>query len=178
VVGDKISDIDMAAGALSDGCDCVSVGIYNDAPDGVDYPTRAAYEDAFDALIVGDEGSLEPLAAAVDELTARATRLRGGARRSRAVDTLRRLRGGGGGSERAVDLLISVLVLAGVSAAAHAGSPLLAAVLSTAPTGVPLSLWLVHRADASASAAFLLACLQGVGALAAFCSGCVSIPCP
>ena len=34
-------------------------------------------------------------------------------------------------------------------------------------TGVPLSLALVHRADARACAAFLLACLQGVGALAA-----------
>ena len=85
----------------------------------------------------------------------------------------------GGGSGAVVDLLVSVLVLIAVSAAAHSGSSFLAAALSTAPTGVPLSLWLVHRAaqasDVSSAAArveqFLLACIQGTVALASFCLG-------
>ena len=84
------------------------------------------------------------------------------------------LRGGGGLASQTADLLISVLVLVAVSAAAQYGSPMLAAVFATAPTGVPLSLWLVHRAAKSGDASletFLLACTKGTAALACFCFG-------
>uniref|UniRef100_A0A7S3W566 Uncharacterized protein n=1 Tax=Emiliania huxleyi TaxID=2903 RepID=A0A7S3W566_EMIHU len=92
-----------------------------------------------------------------------------------------RLRGGGGGAA-AMDLVVSMLVLVAVSAAARSSSPLLAAVFSTAPTGVPLSLWLVRRAAPSAggssSAAldqFLTSCIKGVLALAGFCCGALAV---
>lgn len=97
-----------------------------------------------------------------DELVRKATRLRGG---------------GGGAATAAADLLVSVAVLVAVSMAAHSGSGLMAAVFSTAPTGVPLSLWLVHRAAASSAAGgaaletFLRACIKGTVALACFCLG-------
>lgn len=47
------------------------------------------------------------------------------------------------------DLLSSVGVLVAVALAADFGSPLLAAVAATAPTGGPLSLWLVWSAGAT-----------------------------
>ena len=89
------------------------------------------------------------------------------------------LRGGGGGdSARAADLVLSIAVLIAVSLAAHSGSTWLAAVFSTAPTGVPLSLWLVVRAagaggsdPALAVEPFLRACIKGTLALASFCIG-------
>ena len=97
-----------------------------------------------------------------------------------AVIDLLRLRGG---IDAAVwsDLTISILVLLGVAFAARSGSSLMAAVFSTAPTGVPLSLWLVHRASTVASAdanmveQFLLACVKGVSALMAFCLGALAL---
>jgi hypothetical protein len=45
------------------------------------------------------------------------------------------------------DLFISVLVLMAVSLAAIRGSAGLAALAATAPTGVPLSMWLVYKAQ-------------------------------
>ena len=90
------------------------------------------------------------------------------------------LRGGGSPDGAVVawaDLFVSMLVLLAVSMAAQSGSSLLAAAFSTAPTGVPLSLWLVHRAaveargDAALVAAFLGACIQGALALIGFCVG-------
>ena len=45
------------------------------------------------------------------------------------------------------DLLVSVLVLIAVSLAATRGSATLAALCATAPTGVPLSMWLVYKAQ-------------------------------
>jgi hypothetical protein len=92
---------------------------------------------------------------------------------------------GGGTADIATDLLISIVVLLAVAMAARSGSSLMAAVFSTAPTGVPLSLWLVHRAAVSTSSptstvasnveAFLLACLKGVAALASFCLGALAL---
>ena len=88
-----------------------------------------------------------------------------------------RLRGGGGISGDAIaDLGISVAVLFAVALAARSGSHFMAAVFSTAPTGVPLSLWLVHRAASAAGStlsidAFLCAVIKGAIALAAFAVG-------
>ena len=78
--------------------------------------------------------------------------------------------------ETAADLAISMLVLVGVALAARSGSELVAAIFSTAPTGVPLSLWLVHRAASSSGSnlsieAFLTAVVKGAAALAAFALG-------
>lgn len=93
-----------------------------------------------------------------------------------------RLRGGGGRFGMWADVGVSVLVLLAVSGAAHSGSSLLAAVFSTAPTGVPLSLYLVHRATTAGGKmlrpeleAFLLACIKGVLALACFCGGALGV---
>lgn len=99
---------------------------------------------------------------------------------------LLQLRGGVNG-DVAADLLISVTVLLAVALAARSGSSLMAAVFSTAPTGVPLSLWLVHRAATSSAdpstaggsvlsiEGFLIACLKGVAALASFCLGALAL---
>ena len=81
------------------------------------------------------------------------------------------------------DLGISVLVLGAVAAAAHSGSTFMAAVFSTAPTGVPLSLWLVHRAASGgaqgggslALQSFLRSCIKGVAALGCFCFGALAL---
>ena len=99
----------------------------------------------------------------------------------RPLTTVRRLRGGGGGSASMwADLGISVLVLGAVATAAHSGSTLMAAVFSTAPTGVPLSLWLVHRAASTeggslALESFLRSCIKGVLALGCFCFGALAL---
>ena len=90
------------------------------------------------------------------------------------------LRGGGLSSETAADLTISMLVLVGVALAARSGSSLVAAIFSTAPTGVPLSLWLVHRAASSSGSnlsieAFLVAVVKGAIALAAFALGALAL---
>ena len=90
-------------------------------------------------------------------------------------DDLFRLRGGMDAALLS-DLGISVLVLLGVAFAARSGSSLVAAVFSTAPTGVPLSLWLVHRAgDTVMVENFLLACTKGAAALACFCLGALAL---
>ena len=89
---------------------------------------------------------------------------------------------GGAFSETAADLTISMIVLVGVALAARSGSSLVAAIFSTAPTGVPLSLWLVHRAASSSSSegnlsieAFLVAVVKGSAALAAFALGALAL---
>ena len=68
LLGDKISDLDMGAGARADGYVCVGVGIRNDEPDGANYPDHAAFAAAFDELLVGDKGSLDPLTQALERL--------------------------------------------------------------------------------------------------------------
>ena len=100
---------------------------------------------------------------------------------SRGITAALWLRGGGSGAQW-LDATISVIVLLAVSAAAHSGSSFLAAVFSTAPTGVPLSLWLVHRAACAtedghsmAIQGFLLACIKGAVALACFCVGALAL---
>ena len=91
-----------------------------------------------------------------------------------------------GGHHEVVTALLAANATVDV-AANDGGSPLLAAVFATAPTGVPLSLWLVYRAAHSGAGAagaggagdgaraavdsFLQACVGGVVALAAFCVG-------
>ena len=68
LIGDRLSDLDMGKG-VADGYSLVGVGIRNDAPDGPpgsSYPSLEAYATAFDALVLGDEGSLEPLAEALE----------------------------------------------------------------------------------------------------------------
>ena len=79
--------------------------------------------------------------------------------------------------EVVTDLLVSVCVLVAVAVAVRSGSSIMSAVFSTAPTGVPLSLWLVHRAactvEGGGKAAtvsidrFLIAVIKGGLALAA-----------
>jgi len=74
------------------------------------------------------------------------------------------------------EFLISVAVLLAVTFAADQGSPLFAAVASTAPTGVPLSLYLVQGAAAdgakgAAAEAFLFAACKGLLAALGFCGG-------
>ena len=81
------------------------------------------------------------------------------------------------------DLFISLLVLVAVSLASDYGSPALAAVAATAPTGVPLSLWLVKTAAAHAKPPlpeaaqlaqldeFLQACIKGMLAACCFSLG-------
>ena len=86
----------------------------------------------------------------------------------------------GGFSETAADLTISMIVLLGVALASRSGSALVAAIFSTAPTGVPLSLVLVHRAASSSGSnlsieAFLLAVIKGAAALAAFALGALAL---
>ena len=83
------------------------------------------------------------------------------------------------------DILVSVAVLVGVSAAAESGSAVLAAVFATAPTGVPLSLWLVHRAELKAAGTpgssaevletFLWGCIKGLVAGVCFCAGALQL---
>lgn len=95
--------------------------------------------------------------------------------RSSIGTDLFRIRGGGGGDVVA-DISVSLIVLIAVALAARSGSSTMAAVFSTAPTGVPLSLWLVQRASTTGAApvsvaAFCRACIKGSLALAAFCSG-------
>ena len=70
VLGDRIEDLRMGEGARAAGYSCVGVGIRNDEPDGVEYPDHAAYAAAFDDLVLGDEGSLGPLAEAIVGLPA------------------------------------------------------------------------------------------------------------
>ena len=72
-----------------------------------------------------------------------------------------------------------------VAVAARSGSSIMSAVFSTAPTGVPLSLWLVHRAactvEGGGKAAtvsidrFLVAVIKGGLALAAFALGALTL---
>lgn len=79
-----------------------------------------------------------------------------------------------------LDLLVSLLVLLAVSLAADHGGAVLAAVAATAPTGVPLSLYLVKSAaEKSESTAsqfaqldgFLASCIRGGFAASAFAAG-------
>ena len=87
--------------------------------------------------------------------------------------------------EVVTDLLVSVCVLVAVAVAARSGSSIMSAVFSTAPTGVPLSLWLVHRAactvEGGGKAAtvsidrFLIAVIKGGLALAAFALGALTL---
>ena len=90
------------------------------------------------------------------------------------------LRGGDVDGALVGDLTISIVVLLAVALAARSGSALVAAICSTAPTGVPLSLWLLPRAATTKSGTlsvegFLLACLKGVLALACFCLGALGV---
>ena len=88
-----------------------------------------------------------------------------------------RLRGGG----MWTDFLVSVLVMLAVTAAAHSGSTILAAIFVTAPTGLPLSLWILRRAAESSAAGgslvdpFLVSCIKGSLALACFCMGALTL---
>ena len=80
-----------------------------------------------------------------------------------------------------LDLFVSLLVLVAVALAADFGSPALAAVAATVPTGVPLSLALVQSAAARAKPplsdaaqlaqldGFLQACVKGMLAACCFC---------
>jgi hypothetical protein len=79
-----------------------------------------------------------------------------------------------------LDLLVSLIVLVVVSLAADHGGAVLAGVAASAPTGVPLSLYLVKSAaEKSESTAaqfaqldgFLASCLRGGGAAGAFAAG-------
>ena len=80
-----------------------------------------------------------------------------------------------------LDLLVSLLVLVAVSLASEHGSTLVAAVAATAPTGLPLSLWLVLQAAARSAApaqaqaaqvdSFLVAATKGTLCACAFCLG-------
>jgi|EP01046_Picozoa_sp_COSAG06_P016775 hypothetical protein len=80
-----------------------------------------------------------------------------------------------------LDLLVSLLVLVAVSLVADHGGAVLAAVAATAPTGVPLSLWLVKSAAEKSAATtaeqlatldgFLASCIRGGLAAAAFAAG-------
>ena len=74
------------------------------------------------------------------------------------------------------DLLISFAVLVAVAISADYGSPLLAAVAATAPTGGPLSLWLMLSASPPAQLEanieqFLYASIKGMIAGTAFYVG-------
>ena len=68
LIGDKLSDVRMADGALADGYSCYSVGVHNASPDGLEYPDQAAYAAAFDALVNGDDASLDPLSSMIESL--------------------------------------------------------------------------------------------------------------
>ena len=80
-----------------------------------------------------------------------------------------------------LDLLVSLVVLVAVSLASEHGSTLVAAVAATAPTGLPLSLWLVLQAAARSAApaqaqaaqvdSFLVAATKGTLCACAFCLG-------
>lgn len=79
-----------------------------------------------------------------------------------------------------LDLLVSLIVLVAVSLAADHGGAALAGVAASAPTGVPLSLYLVKSAaEKSESAAaqfaqlegFLESCIRGGLAASAFAAG-------
>ena len=79
-----------------------------------------------------------------------------------------------------LDLFVSLLVLLAVSLAADHGGAVLAAVAATAPTGVPLSLYLVksaaERSESTASQfaqldSFLAGCIRGGLAASAFAAG-------
>lgn len=70
VLGDRISDLTVAAGAPDNAYTIASVGIYNDTPHGP-ATTIDDFEPKFDAVIRGDEGSLDPVRALVHELEAR-----------------------------------------------------------------------------------------------------------
>jgi hypothetical protein len=90
------------------------------------------------------------------------------------------LRGGGLDGVMA-DMTISLVVLLGVAVAARSGSSTVSAIFSTAPTGVPLSLWLVHRAAEAgisrgiAIEAFLWAVIKGGISLSAFALGALGL---
>lgn len=80
-----------------------------------------------------------------------------------------------------LDLLVSLLVLVAVSLAVDHGGAALAALVATAPTGMPLSLYLVksaaERAESSSSSQlaqldiFLASCIRGGLAAVAFAGG-------
>ena len=59
VVGDRVSDLKVASGA-PDGYSTASVGIFNDTPHGPQ-PAFEEFESHFDAVIRGDEGSLDSI---------------------------------------------------------------------------------------------------------------------
>ena len=59
VVGDRVSDLKVASGAPG-GYSTASVGIFNDTPHGPQ-PAFEEFEGHFDAVIRGDEGSLDPI---------------------------------------------------------------------------------------------------------------------
>lgn len=90
------------------------------------------------------------------------------------------LRGGSIDGGALADLLISVIVLLAVALAARSANTVLAAVFSTAPSGVPLSLWLVHRAARASGGAqqvetFLVAVIKGGLALSSFALGALAL---
>lgn len=66
VVGDRVSDLKVAAGAPA-GYSTTSVGIFNDTPHGPQ-PTLQEFERHFDAVISGDDGSLDPIRELVERL--------------------------------------------------------------------------------------------------------------
>merc|ERR1712216_876144 len=69
VVGDCISDLKVAAGA-PEGYSVMSVGIFNDTPHGPQ-PSLEEFEQHFDAVICGDDGSLTPICELVEGLEPR-----------------------------------------------------------------------------------------------------------